>query len=376
MRLICAAAVSLALGLFISYADSKSGDEKDRAAKFTVLKKKYDTEFAALEKKIRAATDPNERRGLIGEARELTYITAQKAMEIIGDDTKDATGFDVLLFVMNSTAKFGGGKEFDTAAGLVAEHHLNNPKVKDLLPMLANGGAGSQKLLQAAAEKSTDKNVKGVALFFLGMSAAGPLDDEEDEKQIEAIVAKATKYFEQAAKEAPDAKLGGTTIAKEVASQLEGFKAIKNLAVGKPAPDVENLTLEGKKVKLSDYKGKVVLLDIWATWCPPCRAMIPHERDMVKKLQDKPFMLVSVSADDEKETLTKFLEKEPMPWTHWWDSGTDNPVLKKYRVRAFPTLYLIDHTGVIRQKWVGSPGNDKIDKAVQELVTEAIKAKG
>ena len=57
-------------------------------------------------------------------------------------------------------------------------------------------------------------------------------------------------------------------------------------------------------------------------------------------------MLVSVSADDEKETLEKFLEKEPMPWVHWWDSGTENPVLKKFRVRAFPTLYLIDHTGI------------------------------
>ena len=52
------------------------------------------------------------------------------------------------------------------------------------------------------------------------------------------------------------------------------------------------------------------------------------------------------------------------------------PVLKTYRVRAFPTLYLIDHTGVIKQKWVGNPGNDKLDKAVEELVKDAEKAKG
>lgn len=377
MRLLCAAAVSLTLGLLVSLADEKKpGDDKDRAAKLAAIKKKFDTEFSELEKRARAATDATARRGIIAEARELSMISAQKALEIAGDNPKDSVGFDALLFVMQTSGRFGGGKEFDTAAGLVAEHHLANPKVKELLPMMAGGGPGAQKLLQAAAEKATNKEVKGIALFFLGLNEAGPLDDEEDEKRIDTIIAKATDYFEKAAKEAPNARIGGTTIAKEVASQLDGFKAIKNLAVGKPAPDVETLTLEGKKVKLSDYKGKVVLLDIWATWCPPCRAMIPHEREMVKKLEGKPFLLVSVSADDQKETLTKFLEKEPMPWTHWWDNGTDNPVLKKYRVRAFPTLYLIDHTGVIRQKWVGSPGNDKLDKAVEELVTEAVKAKG
>ena len=87
-------------------------------------------------------------------------------------------------------------------------------------------------------------------------------------------------------------------------------------------------------------------------------------------------MLVSVSADDKKETLEKFLEKEKMPWVHWWDNGPESKVLKTYRVKAFPTLYLIDHTGIIQYKWVGSPGNDKIDDAVEELVKAATKAKG
>jgi thioredoxin-related protein len=106
--------------------------------------------------------------------------------------------------------------------------------------------------------------------------------------------------------------------------------------------------------------------------------MIPHERELVKTMakDKKPFVLVSVSADDEKDTLVKFLEKEPMPWVHWWDGGAENPVLKKYRVRAFPTLYLIDHTGAIKQKWVGRPESDKLDKAIEEAVKEAEKAQG
>ena len=136
--------------------------------------------------------------------------------------------------------------------------------------------------------------------------------------------------------EAPEAKVGRTSIGEIAKKELENLKGVTLVAVGKDAPEVESVTLEGKKVKLSDYKGKVVLLDIWATWCPPCRAMIPHERDMVKGMKEKPFVLVSVSADDDKDTLVKFLEKEPMPWTHWWDNGAENPVLKKYRVCALP----------------------------------------
>ena len=74
--------------------------------------------------------------------------------------------------------------------------------------------------------------------------------------------------------------------------------------------------------------------------------------------------------------LQKFLEKEEMPWVHWWDNGPESKVLKTYRVRAFPTMYLIDHTGTIKHKWVGAPGNDKLDAAIDELVKAAEKAKG
>jgi thiol-disulfide isomerase/thioredoxin len=381
MRLLTAAAISLALGLFIACADDKKpggDDPKDRPGKLEALKSKFDTEFSELTARLNKAEDQGAARGIQTEMRELVAITAEKALTIANADPKDETGFAAAHFVVHSAAKVGGGgKEIEAAVGLIAEHHASNPKVKELLLPAAMGlGEPGEKLLKAVAEKGANQELKGTATFLRGYKIAQAIEDEEDEKKIASMVAEARGLIEQAVKDAPAARLGRTTVGEIGKSELENLKSVTLLSIGKPAPEVETTLLDGKKVKLSDYRGKVVLLDIWATWCPPCRAMIPHEREMVKNLAKKPFVLISVSADDEKDTLVKFLENEPMPWVHWWDSGKDNPVLKKYRVRAFPTLYLIDHTGTIKHKWTGKPENDKLDKAVEEAVKAAEKAKG
>ena len=119
--------------------------------------------------------------------------------------------------------------------------------------------------------------------------------------------------------------------------------------VGSPAPEVTLTDLDGKPVRLSELRGKVVVLDIWATWCPPCRGMIPHEREMVARLKDKPFMLVSISLDAKKETLQEFLKKEPMPWTHIWN-GQGVGIAKDWEVRSIPSIYVLDDKGVVRYK--------------------------
>jgi thiol-disulfide isomerase/thioredoxin len=383
MRLLCAAAVSLALGLFIACADDKKpagskDDPKARAEKLDAVKKRFDGEFADLSKRLDRAESQAEVRGIQTEMRELIAITAEKALAIANDDPKDDTGFAAAEFLVRSAAKVGdaAGKEVGTAVGLLAEHHAANPKIKDLLVPAVQLGAGGDKLLRAVAEKGPDKDAKAVALFLRGFRIAQELEEEEDDKKLPAMVAEATDLIEKAAKESPGAKVGSTTVGEAAKEQVEALKGVLLVAVGKPAPDVESYTLDGKKAKLSDHKGNVVLLDIWATWCGPCVRMIPHERELVKRLEKKPFVLVSVSADNKKEALEQFLEKQAMPWVHWWDEGPKSQVLAKYRVRAFPTLYLIDHTGVIRHKWVGSPEADKLDKAVEDLVKQADKAKG
>src|SRR5438477_7883977 len=83
----------------------------------------------------------------------------------------------------------------------------------------------------------------------------------------------------------------------------KGTEAEPGLAVGKPAPSLEGADVDGKFLGLSDFRGKVVAVDFWATWCGPCRRMIPHEKELVKRMQGRPFVLLGVSDDRSEDAL-------------------------------------------------------------------------
>lgn len=104
--------------------------------------------------------------------------------------------------------------------------------------------------------------------------------------------------------------------------------------------------------------------------------MYPHERSLVKKLADKPFALIGVNSDTDLEALKKVLEEEKITWRSFWNGkkGTGGPISAEWNVSGWPTLYVIDHKGILRHKWVGSPGDDVLDKAIDKLVAEAEKA--
>ena len=97
--------------------------------------------------------------------------------------------------------------------------------------------------------------------------------------------------------------------------------------------------------------------------------MFPHERSLVKRLQDKPFVLLGVNSDRDREALKKVIEKEKLSWRHWWDGGsTTGPIASKWNVTGWPTIYVLDHKGVIRYKGVRG---EAMDKAVDTLLKEA-----
>src|SRR5260370_642594 len=100
--------------------------------------------------------------------------------------------------------------------------------------------------------------------------------------------------------------------------------------------------------------------------------MYEHERSLVKRLEGKPFALIGVNSDKDREELKKVLEKEHITWRSFWNGtdGTGGPISKEWGVQNWPSLWVIDAKGVIRHKWVGSPPGDSLDKAVEALLAE------
>src|SRR5262249_49319642 len=126
-----------------------------------------------------------------------------------------------------------------------------------------------------------------------------------------------------------------------------GLFEIRFLSVGKTVPEIEAEDLDGTTFKLSDYRGKGVLLVFCGQWCGPCRAMYPHERSLVKKLKGKPFALIGINSDKDRDQLKKILEEEKITWRSFWNGGsTEGPISTKWNVRAWPALFVIDHQGV------------------------------
>ena len=101
--------------------------------------------------------------------------------------------------------------------------------------------------------------------------------------------------------------------------------------------------------------------------------MYPHERSLVKRLNDKPFVLLGINSDRDKDDLKKAMEKENITWRSWWDGGsTEGPIAKSWNVRGWPTIYVLDANSVIRYKGVRQKA---MDKAVDSLLEEVAKNK-
>jgi len=134
------------------------------------------------------------------------------------------------------------------------------------------------------------------------------------------------------------------------------------------APDFSFTTLEHQNASNAALRGKVVLLDFWGTWCPPCRESVPTLRDLNKKYVGKPFQLVGISSDDDEDVWRTFIESQHMDWWEYID--TSENVLKAFKIESFPTYVLLDKDGVIRfrQSGFGEMTRGELEDAINKAL--------
>jgi thiol-disulfide isomerase/thioredoxin len=141
-----------------------------------------------------------------------------------------------------------------------------------------------------------------------------------------------------------------------------------DLARARMAPPFAITTADGQRVSMDDLAGKVVLLDFWATWCGPCREALPHIREIAKKFQGQPLVVLSISLDTDEQKWKEFVAKNEMTWLQYRDNGFTGPIAKGFGVQAIPHTFTIDSDGVLQDEHIGDAS---IEGKLKKLVNRA-----
>lgn len=143
------------------------------------------------------------------------------------------------------------------------------------------------------------------------------------------------------------------------------------IEVGEVAPAYAATTMAGDSVSIAALRGKVVLLNVWATWCGPCRKEIPELRALHTTYKDRGLELIGVSVDTEgtDETIEEFLKEFKMDYPIWRDPN--EAVSATFRMAGVPATFLIDRRGVIRWKAIGAvePGDSTLTAAIEKAIS-------
>ena len=256
---------------------------------------------------------------------------------------------------------------------LLLKHHLPRRDIgRVAASVVGYADEESRAFCRAVLEKSNEPQVKAeagwamAAINLVSMDTDGTLDVRKIQAARDDVEAMAKRMETEFAKVEIFDSLG-----KDAAVALRAY--LTSVRTGLPAAATKGVDTDGKLFQLSDYKGQVVLLDFFANWCPWCKRMYPFERQLVERYKDQPFALLGVSVDNQK-ILERLVQDGTVTWRSWAD-GEAGPIAESWGVESYPNLYLIDHNGVVRKHFRGSPTEKDLENAIAALLNEARQGK-
>jgi peroxiredoxin len=265
------------------------------------------------------------------------------------------TALALSLFLPASLAQAGDakGELKELVTSIETKLKAGKSTEKDLAENLAQ----FEKLLAAHKGEKTDDVAQ--ILLMKAMLYIQILDDE----------AKGLPLLTQLKKDFPDTK--PAQVVDNIISGMEKQRASKEiqrkLAVGAKFPDFDEKDLAGKPLSIARFKGKVVLVDFWATWCGPCIGELPNVLKAYEKYHGKGFEIVGISLDSDRAKLDKFITDRKMTWPQYFDGqGWQTKLAGVYGVNSIPATYLLDGEGKIIAKNLRG-------EALEEAVATALK---
>jgi peroxiredoxin len=141
------------------------------------------------------------------------------------------------------------------------------------------------------------------------------------------------------------------------------------VGVNYAAPELSLTDVKGANASLADYRGQVVLVNLWATWCPPCKQEMPTLQAFYTAHQADGFTIIAINDGDPTADVTKFVQDYQLTFPVWLDPKYTATEVA-FKNMSLPSSYVIDRGGVIRLQWVGEITNDMLEKYVTPMITE------
>jgi thiol-disulfide isomerase/thioredoxin len=357
-------------------------------------------------------TSTSDTSGTLWDAyRRLNDVNLPKIFELASQDPASEASFEAFAWIVTNR-RIGSPSLRPFASQslkFLRDFHAIHSDIGEICRKL--GGTSWEPMdkaalefLRAASESNPDRNARGYANLALGQMLKGGVDaflylevappatdpywlrisaeyekaektggikrlSAEAQQTLEIVLA---KYADVPTQPHRGSRKPKATLGAQASAELY---ELNHLVPGQIAPEISGEDLDGHPLRLSEYRGKIVVLHFWASWCGACMQMIPLLSRLAEKFREQRFVIVGVNGDGTRGTAKQAMQTEHMTWRSFWnEDGPTGAIPDQWNIHGWPTVYVLDPAGVIRLRFLGYGGNHTthlLNSTIERLFKES-----